>query len=226
MRNTYLGVAICLLCVLPLFSPAPTMADELLQADGALLIQGGQGCSPAPCTQTLDFSLNFLASASAATFFTPSANLLSATVTGAGPLGSGGSAGYGQTDSSGPGFTEFEAFLFTSSNDEIDLLFSLTQTGSNFAISAPTPFFYSCTSTGCVDAFIPPAFQSLGFCTTAFGCEAAQAANVQLVSYSDSATQVPEPPLRLTLLITLGVLLLVVSCSRMSFRRLSRLNVG
>jgi hypothetical protein len=219
MKIRHFAAAFCVLGLVWALTPGGARADEILQGNGVLLIQGGAGCTPAPCTQTIDFTVNILASSNAASFFTPNADFLSSTVTGTGPLGTGGSLAYGQSDEAEPGFSEFEAYLETSSHDEIDLLFSLTQNGADFTLSAPTPYFYSCTSTSCVDAFIPPAYQSLGYCTSAFGCESAQAAPIELVSFSDSATQVPEPSSRAMLWAPMG-LLLVMADSRL--RRLFR----
>jgi hypothetical protein len=184
---------ICLAGVACLLAATGTRADEVLNGAGELSIQGGAGCTPAPCLQTIHFSITMLVSADAASFFTPTEQFLSSSVTGSGPLGSGGSVFYGQDDFSGPGFDEFEAYLTPSAGDEIDLLFSLTQNGADFTLSSPTTFFNSCTSANCVKAFIPPAFQALGECTTAFGCESADAAAVNVVSFTDGPAQVPEP---------------------------------
>jgi len=219
MKIRCFAAVFCLLGLVWMLTPGAARADEILQGNGVLLIQGGAGCTPAPCTQTINFTVNILASSNAASFFTPNADFLSSSVTGSGPLGTGGSVAYGQSDEAEPGFNEFEAYLETSSHDEIDLLFSLTQNGADFTLSPPTPFFYSCTSASCVDAFIPPAYQSFGYCTSPFGCENAQAAGIELVSFSDSATQVPEPSSRAMLWAPIGLLLLMADSRR---RRLFR----
>jgi hypothetical protein len=159
-------LALFLITTVVLLGPAVSRSETII-VTGQTVAVGNSGCTPSPCTETIDFSFE-LSPYQAPFYENPGGivpNFLLASFTSTGPSGYGG--GYlGLLQQEGPNY-DYGYFYLGGTSDEVDFGFTIAAVAGGYEFTTGYAHFYSCETAVCEADFTPNDEPCLNlFCNT------------------------------------------------------------